>query len=367
MGNRQWYYLTVDVRKDLSRMKNLIVFTLCILCAGLVGGSRAEPAELKEVVITENNDFYDNEPSYRLRTPEIYVEGEIAEKGLVNFAQLPVRSLIVKEATLVDGEVKFIGAYRFDGYSLFDILKERVLKKKNQEEFPPPLDLYVEIENAKGEKVVASWGELVYPNKLNRIIVATSVSRIIPSKTKEQWPIPEVSQMVFAEDLLAERNLSEPIKITVRSATHSFPINRKLKPLYSNNIKFYQAGKPIGELFELDTRLPTQSYKNIFYGRGRGLHKISEFSGTEMRSILAKYYSTEKDILQRGLFTVAAADGYRVVISASELFNRNDQSEFLIVDRGEDEGGKFLIFPAPDYLSDRGIKAVSEVHFDLVE
>jgi hypothetical protein len=348
-------------------MKKLFIFTLCILSALVVRASRAEVEESEEAVIIENNDFYDNEPSYRLRTPEIYVEGEIAEKGLVNFAELPVRSLIVKEGILEAGEVKFIGAYRFDGYSLFDILKERVLKKKNLNEFPPPLDLYVEIENADGEKVVASWGELVYPNKLNRIIVATSVSRIIPSKTKEQWPIPEVSQMVFAEDLLAERNLSEPIKITVRSATRSFPINRKLKPLYSKSIKLYKEGKSVGEIAELDNKLKTQSYKNIFYGRGRGLHKISEFTGNEIREILGKYYSSEKAVLQRGLFTVAAADGYRIVISASELFNRNDQSEFLIVDQGKDDGGKFLFFPAPDYFSDRAIKAVSEIHLDIVK
>jgi len=337
---------------------------LCILSTLAVCASRAE---VEEAVVTENNDFYDNEPSYRLRTPEIYVEGEIAEKVLVNFTELPVRSLIVKEATLEDGKVKFIGAYRFDGYSLFDILKERILKKKNQKEFPPPLDLYVEIENAEGEKVVASWGEIVYPNKLNRIIVATSVSRIIPSKTKEQWPIPETSQMVFAEDLLSERNLSEPIKITVRSATRSFPINRKLKPLYSKSIKLYKEGEPVGEIAELDNQLKTQSYKNIFYGRGRGLHKISEFIGNEIREILGKYYSSEKAVLQRGLFTVAAADGYRIVISAGELFNRNDQSEFLIVDHGKEDGGKFLVFPAPDYFSDRAIKAVSEIHFDLVK
>lgn len=348
-------------------MKKAIIFMLCILSAIVVGVCQAEVKKSEEAVIIENNDFYDNETSYRMRTPEIYVEGEIAEKGLVNFAELPVRSLIVKEATLEEGEVKFIGAYRFDGYSLFDILKERVLKKNNQEEFPPPLDLYVEIENAKGEKVVASWGELFYPNKLNRIIVATSVAPIIPSHTKEEWPIPEVSQMVFADDLLAERNLKGPVKITIRSATRPFPINRKLKPLYSKNIKLYRDGVSIGEIVELDNTLKTQSYKNIFYGRGRGLHKISEFSGTEMKAILAKYYSAEKDILRRGLFTVAAIDGYRVVFSASEIFNRNDQSEIIILDREETEGGEFYIFPAPDYFSDRAVKAVSEIHFDLIK
>ena len=356
------------MRKDFRRMKKSIVFTLCILSALVVCVARAEVAEEEEKeVIIENNDFYDNEPSYRLRTPEIYVEGEIAEEGLVNFAGLPVRSLIVKEAILEAGEVKFIGAYRFDGYSLFDILKERVLKKKNQKEFPPPLDLYVEIEDADGEKVVASWGELVYPNKLNRIIVATSVSRIIPSKTKEQWPIPTISQMVFAEDLLAERNIKGPIKITVRSTTRSFPINRELKPLYAENIKLFKDGKSVAEIVELGTELKGQSYKNIFYGRGRGLHKISEFTGKEIKDVLAKYYSAEKQVLQRGLFTVAAADGYRVVFSASEVFNRNDQSEIIIIDRGKVDGGKFYIFPAPDYFSDRAIKAVSEIHFDLIK
>lgn len=348
-------------------MKKSIIVVFCLLSVIAPCVSRAESDEPEEAPVSENNNFYDNEPSYRLRTPEIFVDGEIAETGFVNFAELPVRSLIVKEAQLENGEVKFIGAYRFDGYSLFDILKERILRKKNQEEFPPPLDLYVEIENEKGEKVVASWGEIYYPNKLHQIIIATSASPIIPSHTKEQWPIPVTSQMVFADDLLAERNLIGPVKITVRSATRSFLINRELDPLYCETIKLYSNGKSLGEIAELDEDLKDQCYKNIFYGRGRGLHRISEFSGKEMKGVLGKYYSMEKEILQRGLFTVAAADGYRVVFSASEIFNRNDQSEIIMIDRGKVDGGKFYIFPAPDYFSDRAIKAVAEIYFDLIK
>ncbi len=92
-----------------------------------------------------------------------------------------------------DGSNAFIGAYRYDGYSLFDILNDRILKKKNKEEFSPIIDLYVEIENAKGEKVVLSWGEIYYPNFLHNSIIATDVMRIVPSKTKELWPLPSES------------------------------------------------------------------------------------------------------------------------------------------------------------------------------
>ena len=60
---------------------------------------------------------------------------------------------------------------------------------------------------------------------------------------------------------------------------------------------------------------------------------------------------------------ISAEDGYRCAISYSELFNRNDQQEFLLVktDPGED-GGLFRIFPAGDFFSDRAIKSVSEIH-----
>ena len=75
----------------------------------------------------------------------------------MDFSKLPIRSVIVKETSLnPDGTNNFVGAYRYDGYSLFDILNTVKLQKKNAEEFPPIIDLYVEISNDKGEKVILS-------------------------------------------------------------------------------------------------------------------------------------------------------------------------------------------------------------------
>jgi hypothetical protein len=53
----------------------------------------------------------------------------------------------------------------------------------------------------------------------------------------------------------------------------------------------------------------------------------------------------------------------RKTVSFSELFNRNDQQEFLLIRTKPDEdGGLFRIFSAADFFSDRAIKSVSEIH-----
>ena len=155
------------------------------------------------------NNFYDNTETIELRTGEIEVRGEIENPGVVNLKEFPVRSVTVKE-TLLDGDGgnKFIGAYRYDGYSLFDILNTRKIKKTETNKFNPVIDLYVEVENEKGEKAIFSWGEIYYPNTLHKILIASSVSRIVPSRSKDLWIIPSESKIVAGSDLLTERNIS---------------------------------------------------------------------------------------------------------------------------------------------------------------
>jgi hypothetical protein len=55
-------------------------------------------------------------------------------------------------------------------------------------------------------------------------------------------------------------------------------------------------------------------------------------------------------------------DGYRCVYTYSEIFNRNDQAEVLLIeDKENQDGGVFRLFPAADFFSDRAVKAVSEI------
>ncbi len=63
------------------------------------------------------------------------------------------------------------------------------------------------------------------------------------------------------------------------------------------------------------------------------------------------------------MLCLAAKDGYRCAVSYSELCNRNDQQEFLLIKTatGED-GGLYRVFAAADFFSDRAIKSLSEIH-----
>ena len=310
------------------------------------------------------NNFYDNTETYPLPVGEIIVEGEISNPGKVDFSGLPVHSVIVKE-TLLDstGGDRFSGAFRYDGYSLFDILEKRIIRKANEEEFSQIIDLFIEIENNKGDKVVFSWGEIYYPNNLHKIIIATGVSRIVPSRTKDLWVLPGESKIVAASDLITERNISGPVRITVKSFPKSFNVVKGMSPMYSSKIKLIENQKPVGEISSVSKTLKTETFKTIFYGRGKGIHSTSPFTGVLLSDILQAYFPVSRSNLKSGIMCVVGIDGYRSAISYSELFNRNDQQEFLLVESapGED-GGLFRIFAACDFFSDRAVKSVSEIH-----
>ena len=110
--------------------------------------------------------------------------------------------------------------------------------------------------------------------------------------------------------------------------------------------------------------LQIETVYTIFYGRGRGIHSTQPFSGFYLKEILRKYFTVNKKNLQQGLVTIAGKDGYRAMYSFSEIMNRNDQSDVLLVPcKEEKDGGRFRIFPPGDFFSDRAVKAVSDIFF----
>jgi hypothetical protein len=312
------------------------------------------------------NNFYDNSETYSLPVNGLTIEGEIANPGKADFSDLPLHSVIVKE-TLSDsaGGGNFIGAYRYDGYSLFDILNDRILRKSNSSEFKPIIDIYIEIENKKGEKVVFSWGEIFYPNNLHRILIATSVSRIVPSSTGELWPLTVKSKIIAGNDLVTDRNLLDPVKITVKSIRKSFTVVKGMSPMYSAGFKLFDKDKLLDIISQVNQE-ENITFNTIFYGRGKGIHSTTPFTGLFLKNVIGKYYPVNNQYLRTGMFCLVGKDGYRCAVSYSELFNRNDQQEFLIIKtRSDEDGGLFRIFAAADFFSDRAIKSVNEIHLGI--
>lgn len=316
--------------------------------------------------VDRTNDFYDNAETIELSILPISIEGEITNPITVDFSDLPLRSVIVKETVLVKDRDKFVGAYRYDGYSLYDILNNIKLHKKNRKEFNPIIDLYVQIENNKGEKVNISWGEIYYPNHLQEIIIAKQVMRIVPSKTNDLWTLSKQSKLIVASDLITERNIINPVKITIKSYPKSFETIKGLKPIYSPKVDLYVENELVGTIMENPKELQIETFNTIFYGRGRGIHSTQPFTGIMLKDLLAKHTNLTQENIREGIFLVVAKDGYRGVFTYSEIMNRNDQSEILLICRPEDEkNGVFRIFPACDFFSDRAIKGITAIYFSI--
>lgn len=186
------------------------------------------------------NNFYDNEDTYLLpHMMKVEVSGEIANPGITNLSELPLHSVIVKEALPTENGTKFVGSYRYDGYSLYDLLNEYIIAKKNAKDFRPIIDLYVEVENDNGDKVKISWGEIYYPVHLHEIIIATKVMQIVPSKTKEFWPLPTASKLIITSDLLTCRNISNPTKITIKSLDKNFKVNQNMENMWCADLNLF--------------------------------------------------------------------------------------------------------------------------------
>lgn len=313
----------------------------------------------------QTNDFYDDAPQNDLKMSTLSIGGEAENPGIVDFSLLPLRQIVVKETSFNGENGNFIGAYQYEGYSLYDILDRIVLKKKNQDEFPPIIDLYVEVENADGEKVVLSWGEVYYPIHRHEIIIASKVRRIVPSKTNDLWPLPTDSKLVVASDLYTERNISNPVRITIKSSTLKYKIDREIKDMYASEVKFFIKNSLLTTL--KDKALAEDNlvnYGSVFYGRGKGIHGTTPFKGVMMKDFTSEFYKMNQDFLRTGLFIVAAPDGYRAVFTYSEIFNRNDQAEVLIVPMADvKDQGAYLLYPAADFFSDRSIRCLNEVRF----
>ncbi len=312
--------------------------------------------------LAENNDFYDDLPLKDFSGPmTIEVAGEVANPGAVDLARLPLRSVMVREAVPEGAGSRFVGAYRYDGPSLFDIIKNFELKKKSKD-LGSPIDLLICIENAKGEKAVVSWGEVFYPVDLHRILIATRGVNIVPSKTKEIWPLATETRLVCADDLLTVRGIAQPTRITIFSA--DWPAGSpKEKPakMYSPKVTLFD-GTRQGLMKPPAPGAEKRTFPTVFYGRGKGFHGTENFRGTLFLDALKPFCRPDARLLQQGWLTVGAPDGYRVAISASELFNRADCREFLLIDLGRKDDGRFTLFPASDYFSDRAVKAFHEIH-----
>lgn len=314
----------------------------------------------------QGNSLYHKYPEARLNTLELSIQGEIVGSGPARFDGIYPHEVVVKETLLnQDNEAAFVGAYRYNGYSLFDLLHPFVLDKKNAAKFKPSIDAYILVLNDKGDSVTFSWSEVFHTINPHQIIIATSVAPIKPYRREVDFPQPLNWKLVAGGDLFAHRFLDNPTKIIVKSFDEKdFPITRNMEPLFSAEAAISFNGKVASIIPRLERKDGFTSYQSTFYGMGMGYHPVLRFDGVPLRSLMPEGFSlSDAHWMQKGLICVASADGYRAVFSFSELFNRNDHAlPLLVVPENPTDGGYYRIFLPTDFYADRSVKAIKEIY-----
>lgn len=312
---------------------------------------------------TGKNSYFENAPFQSLEKGTLKVVGEVESAGPVSFEKLFKRTIHVKEFI---GDVSdtngFVGAYRYAGYSLYDILNEFKADKANKEVFPPAIDLFVVISNTEGQQVVFSWGEIFLNAIPHRILIATDVAPILPKRKKVEYPVPSKWRVVAGNDLNAHRFLNNPVSIEVRSFDGQYAVIRNMEPMFSDFFRIVVNDSVVAKFAETVTNINVHTYDRVLYGLGMGFHSAVPAVGVSLREVIKIAYP---EILLRhadGLIAVVGIDGYRCVYSVAEIFNRTDYIEVLLVESDED-GGRFRTFAAADFFADRSVKAISDVVF----
>lgn len=347
--------------------KNLLIIPAFFLTLAACEPSRpvkgSAPPEAVEYDSTDRtNDFYDNEPTFRLAGPDtIRIGGEVDQPVEISLADFVPRSVIVKETRIEADEIRFTGAYRYDGISLYDILDRIRVVKKNAVEFKPVIDQYVVVYGAAGDSAVISWGELYYPVQRHQILIATSVMRIVPSKSKDQWPLPEKTRLIVGSDLVTARNISEPVRVEVRSLHTVFKVTRDIRMWAPEMVVSGVTAEPF-VMRAIPEAIQDETVKQVFYGRGKGIHGITRFQGAYLKDLFLDRIPVTAERIMNGLFVIAAVDGYRCAMTYSELMNRNDNAEVMLIDENNyEEAGKFSCLFVADFFSDRAIKSITEI------
>ncbi|MFA7116407.1 MAG: hypothetical protein WC140_04145 [Bacteroidales bacterium] len=400
----------------MKKLSNLgILIAVCFICITSISSCKSSIDAISGSTLVwqsgSNNFFNQTEPKTLEGNSHILITGEVESDETIDLTDLPLRSVTIMEAKVegsrfhgdfIDstGWVKkrynrdnpaqiapngapastingrdFYGAFRYDGYALCDILNSIKIDKVNKNSFYPPVDLYVEISNDKGDKALFSWGEIFYAACPYSIIIAKRATRLPTGKTGELWPYPTQTKIVCKNDLIAERNIPNPSKITIRSLKGNYIVvrNDTIFKHYPGYIKVVDNDyQELGKIGDIDKSIPVVSHAAIFYGRSMGFKGEKTFTGPMLRDILIKYFNKyDPKFVREGMFSICGIDGYRCAFSVSEVLNRNDQREILLINEFKKlNRNNYRAYIAPDHFADRAIRSVSEIRlipYDIPE
>ncbi len=271
------------------------------------------------------------------------------------------------------------GVFHHRGVPL-KVLLEQAKVEKGDAVFGREMDLAVIVSNRAGEKVVLSWGEVFYRNPAETII-AYDGSPHMPHKpcknchdeeTYGPWlgqlerrvPYPK---LVPSRDFYADRALEgiTRVEVTDPGANTGISIKKENRPerLFADKIAIHGiSDDPAPIIIDTLDGFSRITGEAIQAGDGTGYHGVKRYAGAPLGEVLAKVglvSDAETALL------LSAPDGYRILLSAAEVFSINAGRDIVLADKREGEpiedGGRFQLMLPGDHSADRWLKSVARI------
>ncbi len=302
------------------------------------------------------------------------ISGSVRQPLNLGLDDLPRLESVEARITEVLRDNSYRGVFIYRGVPMKTLLNLASIQKE-EAGFSKPIDLAVVVRNREGKTVVLSWGEIFYRNP-GEVMIAFSATPVMPyhkncgdcHQLNFYKPVMEqlnrkigFPKLVITKDFFTDRCLEEVVHIEVVNLKQKAENKKKIEKLFSPKFTIVDINNKSFEIKDLSGYHHFEvSTKQV--GDGRGYHGWKRFGGVPLRELLEKLgVKLEID----SAILISSIDGYRTLLSYSELFIAPDGERIMIADTiGTEpfkENGKFALIIPDDLSADRMVKAVAKI------
>ncbi|HPG56807.1 MAG TPA: hypothetical protein PKW98_03220 [Candidatus Wallbacteria bacterium] len=330
------------------------------------------------------------------------IKGAVKKETAVSYGGISKLRSSVKRVKIYNEKNEYACSLEMDGVSLQDVLALAQTEKKADDGFDRDLDMFVVVRGKNGKSALFSYGEIISAKDMNSITVTKSAKHIFPHKHsdlsqtgfdmnrwtradgyssldtkncaschdgKEQKSVyfPEGFCLFAACDASNARFVENITEIEICQAPKMTLTPEKDKEnMWCEKPTLIFSGKNTVEItIDGIKSLPKFGHTENTVGMGKGFHGKLAYGGYDMAQII-KNNMQDKTETAKMYVLVTAADGYRSLFSAGEIFDSLYGPNLFLADTENEKelqkgSGKFRIFIKSDFFVDRSIRSVKEI------
>lgn len=267
----------------------------------------------------------------------------------------------------ISSDKTYLGAYRYHGISIINILDGIKIKKPVDAAFDGPGDIIVQFKSRNGNTSQCSYGELVMSGNMFNYILAYKREPIQPAKEGNTY-----SKNLYREDLKGLRLVIACDRDTSRYLDDVVEINLTVPQYDCSALPKTKKGKRCSSSYILCTS-PNKSHRATFtgvsqqtisdwvqVGHGRGYKGIVQVKGFNLKSFLYQNFSY---IPHDAWFLFVGCDGYRCLFSYKEIFEHDSGNKIIIATHinGKPSQGNYMLASTDDFFVDRCVWGLSHI------